>query len=307
MDVIFLGTGAGLPSKERNVSSIALRMLQEQQSIWLFDCGEATQHQILHTTIKPRKIEKIFITHLHGDHIYGLPGMLSSRSFQSGETPVTLFGPKGLKEYIETSLRVSGTTLTYPLIVNEVKEGMLFENEQFRVSAKQLSHGIACFGYRIEEKSRPGELQPERLKAAGIEPGPIYQKIKENEEITLPDGRTVLRSDFIGPDKPGRIVTIIGDTRYLPELKEFAANSDLLIHEATFKGDNEELAYEYFHSTTRQAAKIAKTAGARKLVMTHISSRYQSDMEEQLLYEAREIFPASELAQDFHQVEIPQN
>ncbi|WP_371068679.1 ribonuclease Z [Sediminibacillus sp. JSM 1682029] len=306
MDVIFLGTGAGLPSKERNVSSIALRMLQEMQSIWLFDCGEATQHQILHTPIKPRKIDKIFITHLHGDHIYGLPGMLSSRSFQSGETPVTIFGPKGLKEFIETSLRVSGTTLTYPLVVEEVSEGLLFENELFQVTAKKLAHGIDSFGYRVTEKKRPGELQPAKLKAAGIEPGPVYRQIKEKEQITLADGRIIFRNDFIGPDKPGRTITILGDTRYLPELKTFAQGSDLLIHEATFKGDDEALAFDYFHSTTRQAARLAKAAAVDKLVMTHISSRYQADMLEQLLEEAREIFPNTALAQDFYQEEIPQ-
>ncbi|QTM99732.1 ribonuclease Z [Sediminibacillus dalangtanensis] len=306
MDVVFLGTGAGLPSKERNVSSIALRMLQENQSIWLFDCGEATQHQILHTSIKPRKIDKIFITHLHGDHIYGLPGMLSSRSFQSGETPVTIYGPRGLKEFVETSLRVSGTVLTYPLFIEEVSEGLLFENEQFEVMAKKLSHGIESFGYRITEKSRTGELQPEKLKAAGIEPGPIYQQIKEKEHVTLADGRTISRSDYTGPVKPGRVITILGDTRYFPNLKNFAKGSDLLIHEATFKGDDEALAFDYFHSTSRQAARIAKAASVNKLVLTHISSRYQGEMQEQLLAEAQEIFPNTALAQDFHQEEIPQ-
>src|SRR5690625_4222524 len=122
MELIFLGTGAGIPSKQRNVSAVALTLLQELNSIWLFDCGEATQHQILHTTIKPRKINKIFITHLHGDHIFGLPGLLSSRSFQGGESPLTVYGPPGIKQYIETSMEVSQSNVTYPLQIEEITE-----------------------------------------------------------------------------------------------------------------------------------------------------------------------------------------
>src|SRR5699024_2373757 len=141
MELIFLGTGAGLPSKERNVSAIALSLLQEINSIWLFDCGEATQHQILHTSIKPRKINKIFITHLHGDHIFGLPGLLGSRSFQDGEA-LTIYGPKGIKNFVETSLEVSATHLTYPLYIEEITEGIIFENNHFTVTAAQLEHGV---------------------------------------------------------------------------------------------------------------------------------------------------------------------
>lgn len=176
MDVFFLGTGAGIPAKLRNVTSIALKLLEERGSIWLFDCGEATQHQILHTSIKPRRIEKIFITHLHGDHIYGLPGLLSSRSFQGGETEVIIYGPKGLKEYITVSLSVSQTYLKYPLKVIEIDEGIIFEDEQFIVETHVLEHGIPSYGYRIIEKDRPGTLLADKLAEAGIKPGPIYKK-----------------------------------------------------------------------------------------------------------------------------------
>lgn len=304
MELFFLGTGAGLPSKERNVSAIALKMLQEQQSIWLFDCGESTQHQILKTTIKPRKIEKIFITHLHGDHIYGLPGLLSSRSFQSGDTLLTLYGPKGIKEYIETSLRVSGTNLTYPLVIKEVQTGLIFENEDFQVYCRELQHGIPSYGYRMVEREQPGELQPEKLKQDGIPPGPLYQKIKENETTELDNGQIIHRADYTGPLKEGRIVTILGDTRSHNSLTDFVAGSDVLVHEATFSEDEEELAFRYFHSTTTQAATLAKESNVKQLVLTHISSRYQKDQEAILLQEAREIFPASDIASDFFQKEI---
>ncbi|WP_337020230.1 MBL fold metallo-hydrolase, partial [Oceanobacillus massiliensis] len=154
MELVFLGTGAGVPSKERNVSAVALTLLQELGSIWLFDCGEATQHRILDTSIKPRKIDKIFITHLHGDHIYGLPGLLSSRSFQAGDQLLTLYGPRGIKEFITTSLKVSGTHLSYPLEIVEITEGKILDGDKFSVYAKQLDHRITCFGYRIEEKDK---------------------------------------------------------------------------------------------------------------------------------------------------------
>ena len=158
MDFVLLGTGAGVPAKARNVTSIALQLLEERGTVWLFDCGEATQHQILKTAVKPRKIEKIFITHLHGDHIFGLPGFLSSRSFQGGVDKLTVYGPQGIDAFITTSLQVSGTHLKYPLEIIEIEEGVVFEDEQFTVTAMSLDHGIYSIGYRIVEKDRPGKL-----------------------------------------------------------------------------------------------------------------------------------------------------
>lgn len=178
MELFFLGTGSGVPSKERNVSSLVLRMLEERGTTWVFDCGEGTQQQILNTTIRPRRIEAIFITHLHGDHIYGLPGLLSSRSFQGGESPVTVYGPRGLKEYIDISLRLSGTHLRYPLYVEEVEEGLLFEDKQFIVEAVRLEHGLESFGYLLKEKDQLGELLPSRLQELGIQPVPFTSRLK---------------------------------------------------------------------------------------------------------------------------------
>ncbi|HLS08558.1 ribonuclease Z [Lentibacillus sp.] len=304
MELNFLGTGSGVPSKERNVSAIALKLLQEQNSIWLFDCGEATQHQILHTNIKPRKITKIFITHMHGDHIFGLPGLLSSRSFQGGEELLTIYGPEGIKDYIDTSLAVSGTTLTYPLSIIEFTEGKLFEDAQFTVSCKKLDHGIASYGFRITEKDKPGKLLADKLKAAGIEPGPIYQQIKENDVVRTNDGQIIHRKQFIGSDKKGRVITIMGDTRASHHNRTFVEGSDVLVHEATFGHEKADLAKAYFHSTTKQAATLADESNVEKLVLTHISSRYQQSDDQKLLTEAREIFPKTELAHDFHQVTI---
>lgn len=305
MDVFFLGTGAGVPAKLRNVTSIALKLLEERGAVWLFDCGEATQHQILHTSIKPRRIEKIFITHLHGDHIYGLPGLLASRSFQGGESLVTLYGPPGIKAYLDISLKVSKTYLKYPLEIVEIEEGMVFEDSQFRVEAKLLEHGIASYGYRIVEKDRPGALLVDKLKAMGVQPGPIYKKIKQGEIVETLDGQFLNPTDFLGPLQKGRIVSILGDTRWCEAAVALAENADLLIHEATFSAEEEELAYEYYHSTTTQAGEIALNAKARRLCLTHISSRYDKETAMQLLEEAKAIFAETIIAEDFMEVPVP--
>ncbi|MYL19690.1 ribonuclease Z [Halobacillus litoralis] len=307
MELFFLGTGSGVPSKERNVSSLVLRMLEERGTTWVFDCGEGTQQQILNTTIRPRRIEAIFITHLHGDHIYGLPGLLSSRSFQGGESPVTVYGPRGLKEYIDISLRLSGTHLRYPLYVEEVEEGLLFEDKQFIVEAVRLEHGLESFGYLLKEKDQLGELLPSRLQELGIQPGPLYQQIKSRPETELEDGRIIRREDVTGPPKKGRKVAVLGDTRCLPELADTLKGFDVLVHEATFASDQEEMAYNYFHSTVKQAASLAKEAGVKELILNHISSRYQGKAVQQLLAEARDIFPNTTISKDFYQHYIPRN
>ncbi|MBA4538206.1 ribonuclease Z [Bacillus aquiflavi] len=305
MDILFLGTGAGIPAKHRNVSSIALKLLEERKSIWLFDCGEATQHQILHTTLKPRKIEKIFITHLHGDHLYGLPGLLSSRSFQGGESELTLYGPKGIYDYVTISLTVTETHLKYPLKIIEIEEGIIFEDEKFKVEARLLDHGITSYGFRIIEKDRPGVLLADKLREAGVKPGPIYKKIKSGTDITLEDGRRLKAEEFVGKSQKGRVITVLGDTRVCENAVILAENADLLIHEATFSKDEEKLAYEYFHSTTVQAAEIAKQANVKQLCLTHISSRYEKEAWRQLGEEAKIVFANSEIAEDFKEIHIP--
>ncbi|WP_066193081.1 MULTISPECIES: ribonuclease Z [Gracilibacillus] len=299
MKINFLGTGAGMPSKQRNVTSIILDTLQEQNSLWMFDCGEATQHQLLHTSLKSRKVSHIFITHLHGDHIFGLPGFLSSRSFQGGKEAVTIYGPKGLKAFIETSLQVSQSRLAYPILIKEVTEGKIYENDQFQVFAKRLDHGIDSYGYRIEQKNSPGQLQADKLKQRGVAPGPIYQQFKTQDYVTLPDGETVATADFIGKAKKGKHVAILGDTRTMKETVDFVAHADLLVHEATFSKDQERIAYDYYHTTTTQAASLAQQAVVKQLILTHISSRFQLDQTEQLLAEAQCLFPQTAIASDF--------
>jgi len=307
VELLFLGTGAGMPAKLRNVTSIALKHLHDG-SVWLFDCGEATQHQILHTSIRPRKINKIFITHLHGDHIFGLPGLLGSRSFLGGEEDtLDIYGPKGLRDFITTSLSVSQTHVKYELNIHEIEEGLIFEDDRFTVEAKKLDHGILSFGYRIVEKDKPGTLMVDKLKELGIPPGPIYKQLKLGETVTLEDGRVINGKDFVGPDKKGRIITILGDTRPCENSIKLAKDADLLVHEATFNKDAAEQANDYFHSTTLQAATIAKEAGVKQLIITHISSRFEKKDWPILEREAQEQFPNTIIATDFKTVPVKAN
>ncbi|EPO9375429.1 ribonuclease Z [Listeria monocytogenes] len=298
MELVFLGTGAGVPSRGRNVTSIALSMLNERNAIWLFDCGEATQHQIMRSQIKLSKLEKIFITHLHGDHIFGLPGLLSSRSFQGGESDLTIYGPVGITEYVETSLRLSGTRLTYKIIFNEIEPGLIFEDKMFSITVDELDHGLRSFGYRIVEKDKPGALNADKLIDDGVEPGPIFQKIKKGEIVTLADGSVINGKDYIDEPQKGKIISIFGDTKATASELELALNADVLVHEATFEGDKEKLAGEYMHSTTLQAASLAKKANVKKLILTHISSRYDRDASKELLIEAQSVFENTEIAYD---------
>ncbi|WP_407886110.1 ribonuclease Z [Levilactobacillus sp. N40-8-2] len=306
MEIQFLGTGAGSPGKFRNVTSTALRLLDERNSVWLFDVGEATQHQILRTTLKPRKIDKIFITHLHGDHIFGLPGLLSSRSFQGGNEPLTIYGPKGIRDFVEVSMRVSETKLSYKIHYRELSaDGMIFEDDKFRVYAQHLDHRIECFGYRVVEKDHPGELMVDKLREAQIPSGPVYGELKAGKTVTLPDGRTVSGADFLGPSQPGRIVALLGDTRQTQNASRLTQDADVLVHESTFAKGESKLARAYYHSTNIQAAELAKRTNVKMLLLNHISARYTGKMALELQQQAREVFKNTRVVKDFDEYNVP--
>lgn len=299
MELQFLGTGAGMPSRHRNVASISLSLSEHHRGSWLFDCGEGTQRQMLRTTIKPGKIEKIFISHLHGDHIFGLPGLLTSRSMNGSSDPLTLYGPEGIKAFVETTLRLSGSWLGFPLDIVEISAGEVFNDAQFRVTAWPLTHPVECYGYRIEEHDRPGSLEAEKLKADGFPPGSYYYDLKQGRSVTLDDGRVVNGMDYVSSVIQGRSLAIFGDTGPTPAATELAANVDLLVHEATLQAAMGEKANGRGHSTTVQAAAVAQASGAKRLIVTHLSSRYLRHDCDRLLDECRAVFPATEMAHDF--------
>ncbi|MFE4709482.1 MULTISPECIES: ribonuclease Z [unclassified Paenibacillus] len=300
MEIYFLGTNAGVPTLQRNVTSIALRLMEERRSFWMFDCGEGTQHQVLRSPLRLGKLEKIFITHLHGDHLFGLPGLISSRGYQGGTAPLTVYGPPGLKDYLEISLSVSQSRIPYKLEIVEHTGGVVFEDASFRVEAGLLEHRIDSYGYRVTEKDSPGSLNTERLLGYGLKPGPLYGKLKKGEAVTTPDGLVIQPADVVNEPKRGRIVTVLGDTRPCEEALRLSLDADLMIHEATFAHDLAEMAHQYHHSTARQAAETARDAGARSLLLTHFSSRYISfDELAPLQEEAQAVFPETLLAEEF--------
>lgn len=305
MEIQFLGTGAGVPSKMRNVTSIALKLLDELNEVWLFDCGEATQQQILHTSIRPGKIKKIFITHLHGDHIFGLPGLLTSRSFQGGEDTLTIYGPKGIRRFVETSISVSYSKLSYPLhFIEFEEEGLLVDSPQFQVSVARLEHGVPSYGFRIVEKDQTGELRADVLKEMGVPFGPLFGKLKRGETVTLEDGRVINGLDFVSDPVKGRVVVICGDTRYCQKTLTLAKDADVLVHEATYEADKEKTARKHFHATNEQAALIAKQAGVKQLLLTHISARYLTHQTQELQEVACRIFPNTIVVKDFDTIPV---
>lgn len=305
MKLTFLGTSAGSPTAERNVSSIMLDLRQERGRLWLFDCGEATQMQMQKAKFSLAKLEMIFLTHLHGDHLFGLPGVLTTRSLMQNQSPLTLVGPKGIKQFIQTVIDISYSWLTYPLNIIELEQdGLVFEDNKFRVEAKLLAHRVPCFGYRIIEKDLPASLDIDKLKKDNIHIGSFYRDLKEGRTVTLEDGRIIHGKDYLETIRKGKKIAILGDTIPCQASIDLAQDVDLLIHEATQEQALEEKALERGHSTTVHAATIAKQAHARCLIITHISPRYSLNDKTKLVNEARNIFAPTEIATDFATFEV---
>ncbi|OCG59740.1 ribonuclease Z [Gilliamella sp. GillExp13] len=300
MNLTFLGTSASSPTLQRNVSSILLDLRQERGKFWLFDCGEATQMQMQKAKFSLAKLEIIFLTHLHGDHLFGLPGVLTSRSLMQNQSPLTLIAPKGIKILIETVIEISYSWLTYPLNIIELEENCtVFEDNQFQVEAKLLQHRVPCFGYRIIEKDLPAQLNIDKLKQDNIQAGPFYNDLKNGKTITLDDGRIINGTDYLGQIKKGRKLAILGNTIPCQTSIALANDVDLLVHEATQEHALVDKAIERGHSTTVHAATIAKQANAKRLIMTHISPRYNLNNNKKLVNEAKSVFANTEIATDF--------
>ncbi len=276
--------------------------------MWLFDCGEGTQHQILRSDLKVSQLARIFVTHMHGDHIFGLMGLLASCGLAGNPQRIDIYGPPDLDDYLKACRRYSHTHFSYPIKVHTVQPGIVFENDEYTVSCQLLKHRIPAFGYRITEKDRPGHFDVEKAAALGIPSGPIYGRLKQGEVITLPDGRRINGADLCGPIQVGRKLVYCTDTIFCESAVELAQGADALIHEATFAHQDADLAYQRLHSTSTMAAQVALEAQVKQLIITHLSPRYApgNGLEPRdLLMEARSIFPNTEMATDFWTYEIP--
>ncbi|EPD51756.1 ribonuclease Z [Staphylococcus sp. HGB0015] len=277
MEITFFGTSAGLPTKERHTQSIALKLEPYLTDIWLFDVGEATQHQILHHSIKLGKVSHIFITHMHGDHVFGLPGVLTSRSFQGGESkPLTVIGPKGIKDFIEYNLSLTYSHLNYPLHIIEIDKRLDLSINHFEVNARPLNHGIPCYGYRIKAPNTPGKLDVLKLKALGIPPGPLYQKIKSQDTFEY-EGKTYDANQFKGPEKTGKTIAIFGDTKPSEHALELAHHVDVLVHESTYIEGDKSLANAYHHSHIEDVLQLMADGQVKHGLLTHLSGRYTKE------------------------------
>lgn len=307
MQITFLGTSSGVPTRSRNVSSIALRLPQRAET-WLFDCGEGTQHQILRSDVRLSQITRIFVTHMHGDHIYGLMGLLASCGLAGNPSRVDIYGPPKLDDYLRACGRYSQTHFSYPVKVHTVQPGVVFEDESYTVQCLPLTHRVPAFGYRVSEKDKPGRFDVEKATQLGIPSGPLFGQLKRGEAVTLPDGRVVLGTELCGEPQQGRSFVYCTDTIYCENAVELARDADVLVHEATFAHQDAELAYQRLHSTSTMAAQVALSAGVKQLVMTHFSPRYapgNAIVLDDLLTEARAIFPNTVMARDFYIHEIP--
>ena len=306
MNITFLGTSSGVPTLTRNVSSLALKLSQKAE-VWLFDCGEGTQHQLIKSTIKSSQIRKIFITHMHGDHIYGLPGLLATLGLSGNSKGIDIYGPSNLKNFISSALKNSYCKISFPLKFFEVENSAqtntnLFEDELMEVKCASLKHRLPAFGYRVSEKDKPGQFNLEKAKKLNIPEGPIYGRLHSGQRVKLEDGRILNGSDFCGEPRKGESFVYCTDTIFSKRAVELSKNVDLLVHESTFSDKDEEMAFEKLHSTTTMAAKTALLSNAKKLVLTHISPRYTPKSLVKpidLLNEAKQIFPNTFLAKDF--------
>jgi ribonuclease Z len=271
LQVILLGTGAALPTPERRTSGTAF--LYEGEML-LFDCGEGTQLQLRKAGLRHGRLSRIFITHMHGDHVIGIMGLLMTMELSGRERPIELYGPAPLADYVTTSARLLSTGFRYPIIFHEAHPGTICETETFTIECLPLSHRIPTYGYTLQEHDKPGTFDVARAEALGIPKGPLYGRLQKGQSVTLPDGRTVHSHDVVGPLKRGRRIGYCLDTRPCPEAALLARDADLLLYDSTLAPGAEQEAAEKGHSTSRQAAVLAKEAGVKRLLLTHISARY---------------------------------
>jgi ribonuclease Z len=299
--IVFLGTAASIPTSTRSLSAVAI---QRRGELFLFDCGEGTQKQMIQARMGFNRKTRIFITHMHGDHILGLPGLLQTMSLLGRDKPLQVHGPVGTTSFIEAIIKTVEFSLSFPIEAYEVQEeGVVCREKEYEVHSAWTEHSVPSLAYALIEKPRPGKFHIERAVSCGVPKGPLWSKLQQGNDVRLPNGRVVKPEDVLGSPRPGRKVVYVGDTKPSYSIAEFAKGADVLIHEATFSDDLVERAEEDLHSTPSGAALVAEKAGAKLLVLTHMSARYGDTSI--LLEEAKKIFPEVLVAEDFTNIDVP--
>jgi ribonuclease Z len=300
MKIVTLGTGGAIPTVRRSLPATALI---RQGEMLLFDCGEGTQLQMRRAHTGFARLSKIFISHLHGDHLAGLPGLLMTMSLLSRDRPLKIFGPPGLERFVRVARETFRFHHEYELIVQETEGGLVDEGTDYRVIARPMDHSIFALGYALIEEDRPGAFRVERALELGVAEGPLFGKLQRGDMVTLDDGRVVQPHQVLGLSRKGRKFVHALDTRPCQAVVELAEDADLLVHDGMFAQELVEDAQQMGHCTAAGAAQVAKEAGAHRLILTHISQRYRSVRI--LIQEARRIFPPTTVARDLMSIEVP--
>jgi len=299
MQILFLGTSGSWPTPKRNVSAVAVKRGPE---VILFDCGEGTQRQFMLSPMSFMQVARIFVTHFHGDHFLGIPGLVQSMTMSDRKAPLEMYGPRGMKELVHQLLTLGYFKPGFEVPVRELSGGDVVDFGEYAVRALDAQHTVPALSYALEEKERPGRFDLEKAKALGIPEGPLYRRLQEGEPVVV-GGKTFGPELVLGPPRRGRKIVYTGDTMPTSALVEFARGADVLIHDATAETSLEEKANRYGHSTARQAALVAKDAGVGTLVLTHVSPRYEEAAP--ILADATPVFPNAVLAEDFYELEVP--
>lgn len=292
LELVFLGTAASIPTRERGLPSIAVRM---GHGVVLMDCGEGTQRQLGAAGVSFMRIELILVSHFHGDHFLGIPGLLQTMTLNGRTAPLRIAGPAGMAELGAGMLGLGYFKPSFPIEFLELSGGQSVQGRDFTVSSMQARHSVPALSYRIREPDRPGRFNRRRALELGVPEGRMFGLLQRGESVQI-DGRTVGPGDVMGPARSGLSIVYSGDTAACDEMVVFARGANVLVHDSTYGSDMQDKAAEFGHATSAQAAAIAKAAGVELLVLFHISSRHESD--EVLLREAREIFPNTLAASD---------
>jgi len=299
--VIFLGTAGSVPTPKRSLPAI---VIQRKGELLIFDCGEGIQRQMIQASVGFHRKTKIFITHMHGDHVLGLPGLLQTMALLDRERKLEIYGPPGIEAFVKATQQTVQFNLTFPLEIREVKDAnSVCEEKDYEVHAVWADHVVPSLAYALIEKPRPGRFNLEKAKALGIPEGPLWSKLQHGSAVKLPNGRVVRSEEVVGHQRPGRKVVYSGDTRPTENVAELALNADLLIHDGTFDDELTDKAYEDGHSTASQAAETANKAKVKWLILTHVSARYRHT--DVLVEQARKIFLKSDIAEDFMKISLP--